>query len=249
MNIEKSGFVEIGLQRRLEIWRPIEFLTPKQRKQDLQKEFINGVLKALIKVDISELEFLLDTVTDAGLNYLCEVVGNPTQPARMGYTAIGTGAIGGTADSGTTTTTVDAERTEADDYWNNAYILFTSGSNNGLSRKITDFDAVTDTITHEAFPNAVAVGNTYLLSARPASTTLETESMRVANTYTKDAGVGEASLDATFDITATLALNECALLNAVTAGTMLCGDVYAVKNVVSGDTVKVYYTEKFQRPA
>lgn len=247
MEIKQKGFVEIGIQRRIEVWRPIEFLTPEQRKQDLQKEFINGVLKALIEVDINELEFLLDTVTDAGLNYLCEVVGNPTQPARMGYTAIGTGAIGGTADSGTTTTTVDAERTEVNDYWNDAYILFTSGPNSGLSRKITDFDAATDTITHEAFPNSVASGHTYLLSARPASTALESESMRVANSYTKDASVGEASLDATFNITATLALNECALLNAATTGTMLCGDVYPVKNVVDGDTVKVYYTEKFQR--
>lgn len=236
------------MERRLEVWRPIEFLTPEQRREDIQKEFIHGVLKALIEVDVSDVEFLFDTITDPGLNYLCEVLGNSTQPARMGYSAIGTGAIGGTADSGSTTTTVDSERTEADDYWNNAYILFTSGPNDGLSRKITDFNATTDTITHESFPSPVAAGHTYLLSARPASTTLETESMRETNTYTKDGPVGEASLDATFDITATLALNECALLNAAAAGTMFCGDIYKVKNVISGDTVKLYYTTKFQRP-
>ena len=247
MKISSPCCVLMG--RRLEVWRPIEFLTPEQRKQDLQKEFIHGILKALIEIDVSDVEFLLDTITDPGLNYLCEVMGNPTQPARMGYTAIGTGAIGGTADSGSTTTTVDSERTEADDYWNNAYILFTSGPNDGLSRRITDFNATTDTITHEAFPSAVAEGDTYLLSARPASTALESESMRVANTYTKDGPVGEASLDATFNITATLALNECALLNAASEGTMFCGDVYKPKNVVDGDTVKIYYTPKFQRPA
>lgn len=248
MSINKKVLVTVSMRRRIEVWRPIKNLTPKQFKDTKEFALIDGTETALIEVDVSEVALLLDTITDAGLDYLCEVVGNPTQPARMGYTAIGTGAIGGTADSGTTTTTVDAERTEVDDYWNDAYILFTSGPNIGLSRKITDFVAATDTITHEAFPAAVAAGHTYLLSARPASTTLITESMRVANTYTKDAPVGEASLDSTFNITLTLALNECALLNAAAAGTMLCGDVYAVKNVVSGDTVKVYYTEKHQRP-
>lgn len=46
----------------------------------------------------------------------------------------------GTADSGSTTTTVDTERTEAEDYWNNAYINFISGLNldDGV-RLVTDF--------------------------------------------------------------------------------------------------------------
>lgn len=78
-----------------------------------------------------------------------------------------------------------------------------------------------------------------------AQTALISESMRVANTYTKDGPVGEASLDATFAIVATLALVECALLNAVAAGTMYCRDIYAVKNVVNGDTVNVNYTITF----
>jgi len=69
----------------------------------------------------------------------------------------------GTADNGTETTTVDAERTEADDYWNGWYIKFTSGSNNHLVRLIIDFDAGSDTITHLAFPNAVQADDTYLL--------------------------------------------------------------------------------------
>lgn len=76
-----------------------------------------------------------------------------------------TGTASGTADSGTTTTTVDAERTEANDYWNGYYIKFTSGSNFGRERLITDFDAATDTITHNAFPNAVAVDDTYVLTS------------------------------------------------------------------------------------
>jgi hypothetical protein len=54
----------------------------------------------------------------------------------------------GTADSGTTTTMVDAARTEADtDYWKGCWILFTSGTIAGQARLITGFNAATDTIT------------------------------------------------------------------------------------------------------
>jgi hypothetical protein len=70
----------------------------------------------------------------------------------------------GTADSGTTTTTVDSERTEADHYWNDYFIKFGSGPNAGYERAITHFDAATDTITHVAFPNVVANTDTYVIS-------------------------------------------------------------------------------------
>lgn len=54
----------------------------------------------------------------------------------------------GTSDSGTTTTMVDAARTEADDsYWNGMLIVFTSGNIAGQARVITGFTAATDTIT------------------------------------------------------------------------------------------------------
>lgn len=54
----------------------------------------------------------------------------------------------GTSDSGTTTTMVDAARTEADtDYWVGNLIVFTSGNIAGQSRYITGFNAATDTIT------------------------------------------------------------------------------------------------------
>ena len=95
--------------------------------------------------------------------------------------------------------------------------------------------------------NYVAIGTD---GTAPASgqTALVAESMRVQGTYAKDAGVGECSMDATFNITSTLALQECGLFNASSGGTMYCRDTYTTKNVVSGDTVKVYYTPKFQTP-
>lgn len=68
----------------------------------------------------------------------------------------------GTADSGSTTTVVDAERTEADtDYWKGAAILFTSGTISGQSRLITGFNAATDTITFTPAVTQAVGTNTY----------------------------------------------------------------------------------------
>ena len=54
----------------------------------------------------------------------------------------------GTSDSGTTTTMVDAARTEADtDYWVGQWLVPTSGNILGQARQITAFNAATDTIT------------------------------------------------------------------------------------------------------
>lgn len=64
----------------------------------------------------------------------------------------------GTSDSGTTTTMVDAARTEADtDYWKGSLIRFTSGTISGQTRRITGFTPATDTITF-APPVTQAVG-------------------------------------------------------------------------------------------
>ena len=69
-----------------------------------------------------------------------------------------TGSVAGTADSGSTTTVVDTERTEADtDYWKGSLITFTSGTLLGQTRLITAFNAGTDTITF-APATTVAVG-------------------------------------------------------------------------------------------
>ena len=70
----------------------------------------------------------------------------------------------GTADSGTTSTMVDAALTEADDYWNYGTVTFSSGNNDGLTRPISDFTAASDTVTFQyPFPNAVAAGDTYTI--------------------------------------------------------------------------------------
>lgn len=68
----------------------------------------------------------------------------------------------GIADAGgSTTTMVDAARTEADGAWTGLTIRFTSGANNGLTREILNFVAATDTMTFAAVTAVVGAGDTY----------------------------------------------------------------------------------------
>lgn len=73
----------------------------------------------------------------------------------------------GTSDSGTTTTVVDAARTEADtDYWKGCWIRFTSGNIAGQVRYITGFTPASDTITFiPATTQAVATQDYEILPA------------------------------------------------------------------------------------
>jgi len=95
--------------------------------------------------------------------------------------------------------------------------------------------------------NYVAIGTDNTAPAA-GQTALGAEVMREQGTYAKDAGDGECSMDNEFSITNTYALNECGLFNDPSSGTMYCRDTYTTKNVVSGDTVKVFYTPKFETP-
>ena len=70
--------------------------------------------------------------------------------------------VSGTADSGSTTTIVDAVRTEADtDYWKGAWVLITSGTAINQVRLITGFNAATDTITFSPALTQAITTNTY----------------------------------------------------------------------------------------
>ncbi len=68
----------------------------------------------------------------------------------------------GTADSGSTTTMVDAARTEADtDYWKGSLIRFTSGTIADQTRLITAFAPGTDTVTFSPATTQAVGTNTY----------------------------------------------------------------------------------------
>jgi len=96
---------------------------------------------------IGASELAADAVTEISTSLL----------TAMGYTTR-------TADSGTTSTMIDAALTEASSYWNGMVLFFTSGPNTGLAKRITNFSASSDEITVDsAFPSAIAAGHNYLI--------------------------------------------------------------------------------------
>lgn len=74
------------------------------------------------------------------------------------------GYVTGTADSGTTTTMVDAALTQADtDYWKGSTIVFTSGTISGQARLITGFTPASDTVTFAPATTQAVGTNTYII--------------------------------------------------------------------------------------
>jgi len=81
-------------------------------------------------------------------------------------TGAGGNLASGTADSGTTTTMVDAALTEADtDYWKGNLIEFTDGTLDGQVRLITDFTPANDTITFYPAATQAVSTHTYQIIA------------------------------------------------------------------------------------
>lgn len=86
-----------------------------------------------------------------------------------GDNTAGNGEVQGRIAAGTpTTTTTPSDSTEVDNFWGKAstyygQITFTSGANAGLSRRITAFANTNGVVTHDAFPQAAAAGDTFNL--------------------------------------------------------------------------------------
>lgn len=97
--------------------------------------------------------------------------------------------VSGTSDSGTTTTMVDAARTEADtDYWTGDIILFTSGTIANQARVITAFDPATDTLTFTPATTQAVATQTYeiLAGARTVLAGITHTSARIPNVTLTD---------------------------------------------------------------
>ncbi|MBU1863890.1 MAG: phage BR0599 family protein [Candidatus Omnitrophica bacterium] len=80
-----------------------------------------------------------------------------------GFDAGSTGVTDQSVDGGSTTTEIiDAARGEADDYWNDGVISFTSGNNSGQKRKVVDFiNADKKNVLDYALPHEPQPGDTY----------------------------------------------------------------------------------------
>jgi len=77
--------------------------------------------------------------------------------------------IEGTATGGSTTTTIDTARIEADDSWNGGTLWVVSAGGTapeGEYAVISDFVSTTHTITHTALTAAIAAGDSYAISKK-----------------------------------------------------------------------------------
>lgn len=163
----------------------------------------------------------------------------------------------GTADSGTTTTMVDAARTEADtDYWDeNHLIVFTSGNIAGQARVITGFDPATDTITFTPATTQAVGTNTYeiwpVVSAlRPTvhGRTLDVSAGGEAGVDWANVGsptttvnLSGTTVKTATDVETDTADIQSRLPAALTAGGNMKSDALAI----SGDTVAADNAESF----
>lgn len=151
-----------------------------QVRDSIATELINGTVGVVGTVNALATDAITAASIDAGVITELRAVAN------------------GASDSGTTTTMVDAARTEADtDYWAGDIILFTSGTIYGQARVITGFVPATDTITftpattqavgthsYEILPGARAVlaGITHTLARVPNVTLADTVTTYTGNT-------------------------------------------------------------------
>lgn len=127
-------------------------------------------------------------------------------------TRLPTVLVSGTADSGSTTTLVDAARTESTtDHWRGQALVITSGTNSGLGRLITGFTPGTDTITvSPAFPAAISTDTyeiwpasdailaqlTHTSAVIPTVTTLTGHTAQTGDTYARLGAPSGASISA-----------------------------------------------------
>jgi len=74
----------------------------------------------------------------------------------------------GTADSGTPTTLLDADRTEPDEFWKGLPItIITAADGREYQSAVVGFEAASHTLTFYALPAAVAAGDQYRLGGYP----------------------------------------------------------------------------------
>ena len=123
-------------------------------------------------------------------------------------------SIVSTADSGTTTTLVDAALTEGDtDYWKGSWVRFTSGTIAGQARLITGFAPASDTVTFGPATTAAVGTNTYEIIAAA-----NIDLVNTVTTNTDMVGTTGALLAADINLTAGV-LDEVAALTGHTAQT------------------------------
>jgi len=143
--------------------------------------------------DSKTLAVDLETKADTATNYSAMTIASAT--VRVYEVGQDTRVTVGTGSSASTV--VDASRTETADFWNGMMLEFTSGTNAGEARRISDFTPtgtlLTLDVTGNALPATPAAGDTAVIRGYPiiAQTDLDDHANGTVNSNT-----------ATFQVTA-----------------------------------------------
>ncbi len=111
---------------------------------------------------------------------------------------------------GTNLTLTDSVLTEGDDYWNNMAVVILSGNSIGQIRRISDFDAASDTITVDTvFASVIASGTKYNIVAQHSPTPCSTLTQaQILSDATPFAGANIANLDAAISTRSIMAATD-----------------------------------------
>lgn len=119
------------------------------------------------------------TITGVPEVDLTHVIGNVTVPLTL-VRWLGLSAFNGTADSGTTTTLVDAALTQSVNVWPGSLILFVAGALVNQSAVVTVFDPGTDTITFTPAVTTAVTTEDYVLLPGLGQAATDTAAIGVA---------------------------------------------------------------------
>ena len=128
-----------------------ELCTRVAREASMLYHGPSGTSKGMLPVDISSLTIVKDTVNDGIEMFLDDAPNTGWKwKKRIAEVNISGTVVSSTADSGSSTTLVDATLTtsyDTDDDLNDWYCYVTGGTGSGSFAKITDYTAVSGTLT------------------------------------------------------------------------------------------------------
>jgi len=156
MSLSYSEFTinERGLHTKINKWA--QYTSPLDLARIAGNRLINAAARTMNRDAYHELCGSLASETpgsSGGLQWL-----------RVdGVNTSATGELMGLVVDGTPSTVAIpcATLTEADNFWRYGQVTMTSGANAGISRRVTAFATTGDILTVDAFPTAIAVGDTF----------------------------------------------------------------------------------------
>ncbi|MDE3095771.1 MAG: hypothetical protein KGK07_07205 [Chloroflexota bacterium] len=192
---------------------------------------------------ILEERDLHNTVVTAGRNWLASYLA-PSPPANMGYIGYGSGGIYTTLNGATLAAATSITLTSGTGTANNDYLLIDPNNTDPIARELSQISSGggTTSITlatalRVAHTNGVGVAD---IGTGLAKTALNTEIASSRQSATVTASTNVIQYVATFTNSgAQVTVNESAVFNASSAGTMLCYVAFGGFTLATNDSLQI----------